>query len=89
MMYLLFIPAWWFIYTSLAAGDEIARRALIAPLFADSGPLIVKEGQEMNRLYAVQCHAFRNSITIFCMWLVAYLLWWVFSGFDERNKEGG
>lgn len=84
LIYLLFLPGWWFLYQILKAGDKIARSNLGAR-FTNSPEDLRAAAVEMNSLYFEQLAHFSHAMKLFTAWLIIYLVWWIFT--DSHNSK--
>jgi hypothetical protein len=76
LIYLLYLPGWAFIGTSIYYGDTIARRG-IAAHFVDSNQLETIAAL-LNTDYQCQRNLLALGLGAFGIWLVLFLFWWVF-----------
>ncbi|MEN3368716.1 MAG: hypothetical protein V7609_859 [Verrucomicrobiota bacterium] len=76
--YLLFLPGWAFLGTSIFYGDKIARR-FAACAFTRDQKLMEQIGQSMNSEYAQQRLFFQLAVLVFGLWIISLLIWWVFA----------
>jgi len=76
--YLLFLPGWYFLGTSIFYGDKIARRFAAAAL-TQKLERLEQIGQSMNTEYGRQRFFFQLAVLLFSLWITSLLLWWVFA----------
>lgn len=76
--YLLFLPGWGFLGTSIFYGDKIARRSAAAA-FAIQQKRLEEIGQWMNSDYDHQRCFFQLAVLVFGLWIISLLIWWVFA----------
>lgn len=86
LVYLLFLPGWWFLGSSVYEGDQLARRYIASQLVR--ADLLKTIAEHMNSDFAHQRQMLGISLAIFSAWLVAYLLWWVFGSWTVTEKGG-
>jgi hypothetical protein len=77
LIYLLFIPGWFFLAYSMYFGDSISRQ-YIAAVFTPDEQTLLTIGSNINREFARQLNNFGLGITVFVVWLAVYLCWWIF-----------
>jgi hypothetical protein len=83
LIYLLFIPGWSFLTISLYYGDKINRRKIAAALVGDEG-ILKNIGYEINKEFSSQLLYFNIGISIFIVWLIIYLIWWIFGNWQLK-----
>ena len=85
LIYLLYIPGWYFLYISLGANDSLNRRGLMAQIKPERLEEII---DKMNDDFYSQIQNFRYAVGCFCIWLILYLIWFIFNDiFDKTNKN--
>lgn len=86
LLYLLFLPGWGFICSSIFWGSLIARKAIAYELVksAENKSAIVLQ---INSCFAAQLDTLNLGLSIFALWLVSFLLFWIFSSHFDKPKE--
>lgn len=82
--YLLLIPGWICLATSLYYGARIKRRALAA-VFIRSQELLMEIGQKINGEFALQLRFMGWGLSVFALWLLIFLIWWIFGRRSARR----
>ncbi|HTI08451.1 MAG TPA: hypothetical protein VL832_07830 [Puia sp.] len=84
LIYLLFVPGWFFFVYSMYFGDSINRR-LIAAVYAHREDVLNDIGRDINAEFTGQMNLFSAGILTFVIWLIAYLLWWIFGDWELKK----
>lgn len=77
LLYLCFIPGWFFLARSIHKGHEISRR-YIASIFTKKQRTLDSIGRAINDCYSRQLFYFEKALIFFAIWLGFFLLWWIF-----------
>lgn len=84
LMYLLFMPAWFYLATAIYFGNVIARRQVMAAVKPERISFIL---ERINDEYSLLLDAFNTALVFFALWLVIFLLWWVFQDFMIKSER--
>ena len=84
--YLLFLPGWICLGSSIHYGDKIARR-FAAAAFAHADSTLQQIGQAMNSEYVQQRSCFHWAVLAFGLWIAFLLMWWIFVRKIEPNPK--
>jgi hypothetical protein len=87
LIYFLFLPAWGLLLFSINLGVKVQENVLaISHLVNPDMRLILAE---MNQNLYGQLRWMQVALVILCVWLVAYLCWWIFGrDQDPAAKKG-
>lgn len=85
LVYLLFIPGWFFLAYSMYYGDSISRQ-YIAAVFTSNEEILMTIGFNINAEFARQLNNFSFGIMTFIIWLVTYLCWWIFGNWTIKYQ---
>ena len=77
LSYLLFLPGWILLGTSIYFGNKVERGYLAALHLAESSGRY-EVAVRMNNSYKLQQNLLMFGMGIFGVWLIVYLFWWVF-----------
>jgi hypothetical protein len=77
LFYLLFIPGWMALLSSLYYSDLISRNYLAAQFVGKSG--LEEISRRMHDNYVNQNFWFKMSIYCISLWMSLYLVWWIFA----------
>ena len=85
LIYLAFLPGWFFLARSLAHGDGLVRHYLASLMVKTE--LVAPIAQEMNDAFMNQHVNLMYSLACFGAWLIAYLGIWIFAAepLDRKN----
>jgi hypothetical protein len=88
IFYLLYIPGWFFLGYSIYYGDKISRRYIASKLVPEQN--VVDIAKCINQDFGCQQLTLKVGLSIFAVWLVAFLIWWVFCNWSVSgdHKEG-
>lgn len=87
LIYFLFLPAWGLLLYSLKEAVDVQRNVLALSRLAN--PDVHGILLEMNNNLYDQIIWMQIALGILCLWLVAYLFWWVFDReLDASTKKG-
>lgn len=84
LAYLLFILGWILCFLSMYYGDRVAG-GYRASLFANSD-FLFEIGRDINSNFIQQIRFLYVGLSVFFVWLILFLLWWIFS--DEAEVRG-
>ena len=84
LLYLLFVPGWVFLALSIYSGTRVQGVYLAALFVSHPDPQRLKF--TINSDFADQLQNLRYGLLFFSLWLVAYLLWWIFTTEDLTTK---
>ena len=84
LIYLLYLPGWFFLLFALKENNYLNRRGLMATIQPKKLEKIVGL---MNDHYLNQLDYFQYSLYCFCAWLVLYLIWWIFNDITNNVTE--
>jgi hypothetical protein len=76
-IYLLFLPSWIFLFSSIFMGVKAQRNFLALKVLANAN--VAATRMEMNDHISCQLTFMQIGLGFIGCWLVCYLLWWVFS----------
>jgi len=79
LVYLLFVPGWFFLGVSIFYGEKVTRR-FAASAFTEEETRLLEIGNKMNIEYRRQRLFFQLALLAFGVWLTALLIWWVSIG---------
>lgn len=82
-VYFLFIPGWISLSISMYYGNSISRR-LAASFFTKNNSVIFAIGRKMNEDFVNQMNFFKAGLTLFTLWLIIYLLWWIIGNWEIK-----
>lgn len=77
LIYLLFIPGWFFIGLSARNGESVSRRFAAAGFAQDRGTLL-QIGNFINEEFGNQLTYLQWGVGFFSLWLFMFILWWIF-----------
>ncbi len=80
LIYLLFVPGWIFLARSIYSGTRVQGVYLAALFVSHPDPRQLKF--TINSDFADQIHNLRYGLLCFALWLLAYLIWWIFTTED-------
>ena len=83
LIYLLFIPAWYYIKLVIDCSTKISGNMIMANINPEKVKNIIVE---MNDNYADLQKNFENSTLFFGLWLILYLSIWIYQGIFSSNK---
>jgi hypothetical protein len=86
LLYLLFVPAWALLATSLAHGINVSGNAIASDLYSNNLELTTSIFDQSERSFSKQLKAFRAGLVFLAIWLVLYLVWWIF-GYAPIQKN--
>lgn len=84
LIYLLFVPGWIFLARSIYSGTRVQGVYLAALLTSRPDPRRLKF--TINSDFADQISNLMYGLSFFSLWLLAYLLWWIFTTEDLADK---
>jgi hypothetical protein len=84
LIYVLFIPAWFFLGDAILDGDQIQRRTIMGALHPEMVQVIE---DKMNTDYLDQLTCFKTALIILSIWLLLYLIWWILEDFFIKKTE--
>jgi len=88
LMYLLFVPGWYFLGRCMYFGVEV-QRASLGYLFSSAvGQNLVPFKSAVNDDALGQILGIQHAVYCFAGWLVLYLIWWL-SNCDVQQASGG
>jgi len=85
LFYFLFLPAWAGIGISIFKGYTIIGSGIMAELNKDNTDFLYRVILTVNQNYSIQSDCLMFSLACLGAWLVAYLLWFIFS--KEKNEN--
>jgi hypothetical protein len=85
LIYLFFIPSWFFLTISIWFGDLVSRNHLAALLVEKSAQREIL--QEINTNYYYQQQTILFGTICLSVWLVLYLIWWIFIRQDTKGED--
>lgn len=83
LIYLAFIPGWFWLTDAIRWGNSLTRRGIMATLYPDRIAAIT---EKMNDEFQRELSGFYLALVFFCCWLLLYLLWWIFQDFFSKTK---
>ncbi len=78
LIYLAFLPGWFFLGHSMFYGVQV-QRANLGYLFAAEGSPLGQYKSAVNDDALGQILAFQHAVYCFGVWLVLYFLWWLWN----------
>lgn len=87
LAYLLFGVGWILIGISIYNGRNITNSKMAAVLFDQKEENLKKILKNVNRYYSRQLCFFYWSLSVFGLWLILYLMWWIFGSSPECNLK--
>ena len=85
LIYLLFLPAWYFTYLSLFNGNRISRRYVAAVVGQDHPHRLREIVIDINYDFSQQLDNLNYSLVCYASWLLLFLFWWIFSHNKQSN----
>jgi hypothetical protein len=84
LMYLLYIPSWFFLAASIYYGDLLSRRGIKAIIT----PQYIEQCEEkMNNDFTLQHTNFNLALICLGVWLLFYLIWWIFNDWSKKDGD--
>ncbi|SEM24873.1 hypothetical protein SAMN05661044_04673 [Olivibacter domesticus] len=83
LVYLLFIVGWILMGVSIYCAKEITGSTIASELYSDNLESLKEIFKRCNNLYSKQIRYFNLGLLMFGIWLVLFLIWWIFNGYDK------
>jgi uncharacterized membrane protein len=78
LVYLLFIPGWVLLARSLYFGDQL-NSSFMASALSNNVDMVMTIGMNMDQELLKQRQYLSYALSIFGIWLICFLLWWIFT----------
>ena len=84
-IYLLFLPAWFFVGLSVYFGNQVSRRYMAA--VSGKKDILGEISQAINTDFGHQQLMFEIALLFFALWLLFFVYWWIFGKDDAGSTK--